>query len=82
MALARRRTVWAVSGRSLKFSDTATPAIQAISSPDTTTGRVRRTLPVVVAGGEIAWVAGVAVSERFRVGPATRETVRLRARRA
>ena len=43
---------------------------------------VRRTLPVVVAGGEIAWVAGVAVSERFRVGPATRETVRLRARRA
>jgi len=43
---------------------------------------VRRTLPVVEAGGEIAWVAGVAVSERFRVGPATRATVRLRARRA
>jgi tRNA(Ile)-lysidine synthase len=42
---------------------------------------VRRSLPVVEAGGEIAWVAGVAVSERFRVGPATRETVTLRARR-
>jgi tRNA(Ile)-lysidine synthase len=43
---------------------------------------VRRTLPVIEAGGEIAWVAGVAVSERFRVRPGTRETVRLRARRA
>jgi tRNA(Ile)-lysidine synthase len=42
---------------------------------------VRRTLPVVEAGGEIAWVAGVAVSERFRVGPGTKGTVRLRARR-
>lgn len=43
---------------------------------------VRRTLPVVEAGGEIAWVAGVAVSERFRVRPGTTKTVRLRARRA
>jgi hypothetical protein len=36
---------------------------------------------VVESGGEIAWVAGVAVSERFRVGPETRTTVRLTAHR-
>ena len=40
---------------------------------------LRRSLPVVESDGEIAWVAGVAVSERFRVGPDTRATVRLTA---
>ncbi|HUA06838.1 MAG TPA: tRNA lysidine(34) synthetase TilS [Solirubrobacteraceae bacterium] len=42
----------------------------------------RAGLPVVVAGGEIAWVAGVATSERFKVTDRTREAVRLLARRA
>jgi tRNA(Ile)-lysidine synthase len=39
--------------------------------------RQRRSVPVVEAGGEIAWVAGLATSERFKVTPATREAVRL-----
>jgi tRNA(Ile)-lysidine synthase len=30
---------------------------------------LRRTLPVVVAGDRIAWVAGVAVSEEFKLTP-------------
>ena len=30
---------------------------------------LRRSLPVVTVGGEIAWVAGVAVSESFRLDP-------------
>jgi hypothetical protein len=42
---------------------------------------LRRSLPVVVSDGEIAWVAGVAVSERFRIRPGTRATVRLTASR-
>jgi tRNA(Ile)-lysidine synthase len=42
---------------------------------------LRRSLPVVESDGEIAWVAGVAVSERFRVRPGTRATVRLGAAR-
>ena len=29
---------------------------------------LRRTLPVVVAGDEIVWVAGVALDERFAAG--------------
>lgn len=41
----------------------------------------RSGLPVVEAGGEIAWVAGVATSERFKVTDGTREAVRLLARR-
>jgi tRNA(Ile)-lysidine synthase len=41
----------------------------------------RAGLPVVEAGGEIAWVAGVATSERFKVTDGTREAVRLLARR-
>ena len=34
--------------------------------------RAPRALPVVVSGGEIAWVPGVATGERFRVGEGTR----------
>ncbi len=42
--------------------------------------RKRGTVAVVESGGEIAWVAGVATSERFRVTAATRMAVRLTAR--
>jgi tRNA(Ile)-lysidine synthase len=42
--------------------------------------RVR--LPVLVAGEEIAWVAGVAVSERFRLGPESRRCAVITARAA
>jgi tRNA(Ile)-lysidine synthase len=59
-----------------------TKTLQDLFSDRKVPRSVRRALPVVEAGGEIAWVAGVAVSERFRVGSATRATVRLRARRA
>ena len=37
----------------------------------------RGTVPVVESAGEIAWVAGVATSERFKVTAATRVAVRL-----
>jgi tRNA(Ile)-lysidine synthase len=39
----------------------------------------RRTLPLVEAGGDIAWVPGVATGERFRVTATTRDAVRLTA---
>ena len=34
-------------------------------------------VPVVVSGGEIAWVAGVATGETFAAGPQTRRRARL-----
>jgi tRNA(Ile)-lysidine synthase len=37
----------------------------------------RARVPVVESAGEIAWVAGVATSERFKVSSQTREAVRL-----
>ena len=40
----------------------------------------RGAVPVVESGGEIAWVAGVATSERFKMTAATREAVRLSCR--
>jgi tRNA(Ile)-lysidine synthase len=42
----------------------------------------RRSLPVVEAAGEIAWVPEVAMGDRFRVTGATRQAVRLTARTA
>jgi len=41
----------------------------------------RHTIPVVTVGGEVAWVAGVAVGERFKLGAATEEVAVLSARR-
>jgi tRNA(Ile)-lysidine synthase len=41
---------------------------------------LRALLPVVEASGEIAWVAGVAVSEDFKITERTTETARLEAR--
>jgi tRNA(Ile)-lysidine synthase len=40
----------------------------------------RHSVPVVEAGGEIVWVAGLATSERFKVTGATRAAVRLSCR--
>jgi tRNA(Ile)-lysidine synthase len=40
---------------------------------------LRRALPVVAAGGRIAWVAGVAVSEEFAAKPGSSESAVIRA---
>jgi tRNA(Ile)-lysidine synthase len=37
----------------------------------------RRTLPLVVSGGEVAWVPGLAVGEHFRITPQTARAIRL-----
>jgi tRNA(Ile)-lysidine synthase len=41
---------------------------------------LRHQLPVVAAGDRVAWVAGVAVSEDFRLAPETRAAVVITAR--
>ena len=41
---------------------------------------LRHRLPVVAAGDRVAWVAGVAVSEEFRLAPGTRDAVIISAR--
>jgi hypothetical protein len=41
---------------------------------------LRRSLPVVVAGDRIAWVAGVAVSDEFKLSDDTERATLLTAR--
>jgi tRNA(Ile)-lysidine synthase len=41
---------------------------------------LRHQLPVVESDGEIAWIAGVALSDRFKITNATRRVVRLKTR--
>lgn len=41
---------------------------------------LRRTVPVITVGGELAWVAGVAVGERFKLGADTHQVAVLSAR--
>ncbi|HEX2161448.1 MAG TPA: tRNA lysidine(34) synthetase TilS [Thermoleophilaceae bacterium] len=41
---------------------------------------LRRSLPIVEVDGQIAWVAGLAVGERFAVTPATTKRIGLSAR--
>jgi tRNA(Ile)-lysidine synthase len=41
---------------------------------------LRHSLPVVTAAGRVVWVAGVAVSEDFRLGPEAAEVAVLTAR--
>jgi tRNA(Ile)-lysidine synthase len=40
----------------------------------------RRHVPVVTVGGEVAWIPGIAVGERFRLGAATEQVAVLSAR--
>jgi TilS substrate C-terminal domain len=41
---------------------------------------LRHRLPVVTVNGDVAWVAGVAVSEDFRLAPETQQVAVLTAR--
>ena len=55
----------------------ATKSLQDLFVERRVPRRERRRVAVVETAGEIAWVAGLAMSERFKVTPATREAVRL-----
>ena len=67
----RMRPVGLGGGKSLQdlFTDRKVPR------------ELRRTLPVVESGGQIVWVAGVALDERFAAGPGEVDAVGLSARR-
>ncbi len=40
-------------------------------------GRAKERVPIVTAGGKIAWIAGYGISDEFKVGPDTRKVVEL-----
>ena len=43
---------------------------------------IRHDVPVVLSEGRVAWVAGVAVAEEFKISPTSDEVVVLSAREA
>ena len=80
--LARTLTVrgWRDGDRMRPLGLDGTKSLQDLFSDRKVPRSLRRSLPVVESDGEIAWVAGVAVSERFKVDDRTpRRRLRLRA---
>jgi len=71
---------WRAGDRMHPLGLAGTKSLQDVFSDRKVPRSLRRSLPVVLAGDEIAWVAGVAVSERFKLDDQTSATMRLRAR--
>jgi tRNA(Ile)-lysidine synthase len=80
--LARTLTVrsWSPGDRMSPLGLAGTKSLQDLFVDRKVPRSVRGLLPVVESAGEIAWVAGVAVSDRFKVGGATTDVARLEAR--
>jgi tRNA(Ile)-lysidine synthase len=73
---------WHAGDRMSPLGLLGTKSLQDLFTARRVPRRERGTVPIVESGGEIAWVAGVATSERFKVTAATRDAVRLSARLA
>jgi tRNA(Ile)-lysidine synthase len=80
-ALARELLVraWRPGDRMSPIGLLGTKSLQDLFTARRIPRRERSTVAVVESGGEIAWVAGVATSERFKVTAHTRAAVRLSA---
>jgi len=79
--LARELTVrpWRDGDRMRPLGLDGTKTLQDLFTDRKVPRSLRRTLPVIESGGEIAWVAGVAVSDRFKVTGETERAARIRA---
>jgi tRNA(Ile)-lysidine synthase len=71
---------WRDGDRMQPLGLVGTKSLQDVFSDRKVPRSLRRSLPVVVSGDEIAWVAGVAVSDLFKLDEQTSATMRLRAR--
>jgi tRNA(Ile)-lysidine synthase len=80
--LASRLTVrrWSEGDRMRPLGLAGTKSLQDLFVDRKVPRSVRSLLPVVESEGEIAWVAGVAVSETFKVSESTSRAARLEAR--
>lgn len=68
---------WRAGDRMAPLGLGGTKSLQDLFTARRIPRRQRARIAVVEAAGEIAWVPGVAMSERFKVTPATRQGVRL-----
>jgi tRNA(Ile)-lysidine synthase len=70
---------WREGDRMTPLGLGGTKTLQDLFTDSRVPRSLRRMLPVIASGGRIAWVAGVAVSEEFKLGPETREAAVLTA---
>ncbi|MDQ2940279.1 MAG: tRNA lysidine(34) synthetase TilS [Actinomycetota bacterium] len=56
-----------------------TKSLQDLFTDSRVPRSLRHTLPVVASGGRIAWVAGVAISDEFKLTPEARQAAVLTA---
>jgi tRNA(Ile)-lysidine synthase len=71
---------WSEGDRMTPLGLAGTKSLQDLFVDRKVPRSVRALLPVVESGGEIAWVAGVAVSDSFKVSGRTTKAARLEAR--
>ncbi len=71
---------WREGDRMRPLGMDGTKSLQDLFTDHGVPRSLRHHLPVVTAAGHVAWVAGVAVSEDFRLGPDTRAAAVLTAR--
>jgi tRNA(Ile)-lysidine synthase len=71
---------WREGDRMQPLGMSGTKTLQDLFTDRGVPRSLRHTLPVVTVDGQIAWVAGVAVSERFRLDPGTEQVAVLTAR--
>jgi tRNA(Ile)-lysidine synthase len=72
---------WRAGDRMAPLGLSGTKSLQDLFTARRVPRGERHMLPVVESAGEIAWIPGVATSERFKVTDTTVQTVRLEARR-
>lgn len=70
---------WRQGDRIQPLGMTGTKSLQDLFTDAAVPRSRRRSLPVVLAGDEIVWVAGVAISHRFRIRPDTAAAVKITA---
>jgi tRNA(Ile)-lysidine synthase len=71
---------WRAGDRMRPLGMDGTKSLQDLFTDRGVPRSLRHRLPVVTAAGRVVWVAGVAVSEDFRLGPEVREVAVLTAR--
>ena len=71
---------WREGDRIRPLGMDGTKTLQDLFTDNKVPRSLRHQLPVVAAGDRVAWVAGVAVSEDFRLAPETRAAVVITAR--
>jgi tRNA(Ile)-lysidine synthase len=71
---------WREGDRIRPLGMSGTKSLQDLFTDRGVPRSARRELPVVVAGDRVAWVAGVAVSEDFKLASETRQVAVLTAR--